>query len=301
MSLSQSTGQWLNGCLQPQHYYVHVEIKDPDGKLVAQVALSYEQMARTLLYSGEVDCTLQRYRDDTGKLVEEVVTPPKTVKDRMAERLGDVTGSLEKRLADVKKDLYSMINGHTKPGKTNLEELMSQVDTIQSHFTSNQDYVVQETEKELAEMQSNMAGQLGLLIQTQTGVSLPGQTLAKLLPVSDGPLLLGEPIEPVVEAYEPKKRQEVAIDDMTAMEVADALQGRLSAFERKMAHSSDKDTQLYIARASHTKMGKVSILYISYQNPSVIDLDMAKRYLKFLRSLTKVSEFKQHWHFETTK
>lgn len=219
----------------------------------------------------------------------------------MHDRLDDVTGSLEKRLADVKKDLYSMINGHTKPGKTNLEELMSQIDTIQSHFTSNRDYVVQETEKELAEMQSNMAGQLGLLLQTQTGVSLPGQTLAKLLPVSDGPLLLGESIEPVVETYEPKKRQEVAIEDMTAMEVADALQGRLAVFERKMAHTSDKEINLYLARASHTAKGKVSILYVNYHSPSVVELDVAKRYLKFLRSLTKVSEFKHHWHFETIK
>jgi hypothetical protein len=301
MSLAQSTGTWLNGSLQPQHYYVLMQIKDPDGKIVTQVALTYEQMARTLLYSGPVDCTLQRYRNETGKLVEEVVPLPKTVKERMHDRLEDVNSSLTKRLEDVKKDLYLMVNGHTKPGKTNLEELMKEIDTIQAHFKSNQTYVAQETEKELAEMQSNMTGQLGLLLQTQAGLQLPGQTLTKLLPVSDGPLLLGEPIEPVIESYELKNRQEIPIDDMTAMEVVDKLQKRLSAIEKKIPHTSAEETILYFASASLTSKGKISILYISYQSPSVIELDLAKKYLKFLQSIKTASEFKQHSHFDVKK
>lgn len=297
MTLANSTGTWLNGCLQSQHYYVHIEIKDPNGKLLAQVGLSYEQAARMLLYNGEVDCTLQRYRDETGKMAEELVTPPETVQTRMKKRLEDVEGSLVTRLQDIQKDLYDMVNGHVKPGKTNLEELMGNVDTVLNNLTSNREFVAQETQKEMAEMQSNMAGQLGLLIQTLTGTQVTGETLRQLLPVSDGPLLIGTDVDPVIDVYTPKERRPVPIENMTAMEVADAIQERLTAIERRMPHN-EKETHLYIARASHTPKGKVSILYVNYQGGTTIDLELAKEYLKFLRSMTKVSQFKTHYQLK---
>ena len=292
MTLSQSTGTWLNGCLQPQHYYVLLKLNDPDGKLVAEVGLSYEQAARMLLYSGEVDCTLQKYRNREGVLVEEVVTPPETVRERMGKRLADVEGSLAQRLSDVQKDLYAMINGHVKPGKANLEEMRENIDTVLSNLSSNRDYVVQETEKELAAMQSNMAGQLGIFLQTRTGAELPAEALKQLLPVSDGPLLIGENIDPVIDSYEPKERIPVPVEDMTAMEVADAISSRLRAIEKAQSNPA----MLYIAHALHIR-GKISIRYISYQVSSVIELDCAKKYLTFLMGIKKVSQFKtHHWY-----
>lgn len=298
MTLSQSTGTWLNGCLQPQQYYVLLKLNDPEGKLVAEVGLSYEQAARMLLYSGEVDCTLQRYRNREGVLVEEVVTPPETVRERMGKRLADVEGSLAQRLSDVQKDLYAMINGHVKPGKANLEEMRENINTVLSHLSSNRDYVVQETEKELAAMQNNMAGQLGLFLQAHTGVDFPQEALKQLLPVANSPLLIGEMIDPVVDSYEPKERKPVPIEEMTAMEVADAINARLKAIEKAQTNRGDKDAILYYAGASHTSKGQVTITYINYQGKSVVELDSAKEYLKFLRGVKKVSQFNTHHWFD---
>jgi hypothetical protein len=297
MTLTSSKGTWLNGCLQPQHYFVHLNIKDPQGNSVANVGLSFEQASKMLLYNGEVDCTLQQYRDTTGKLVEEKVIPPETVKQRMKKRLAEVEASLINRIEDIKSDLYSMINGHTKPGKVNLEEMMSNINTVLSHLTSNREFVVQETERELSAMQSNMAGQLGLLIQANTGVQLPEEALKKLLPVADGPLLIGSSIDPIIDNYEPKEHQPVPIEDMTAMEVADAIKERLSFIEARIPRN-EKNSKLYFSGASQTTKGKVSIHYVNFQGSSVIELDMAKEYLKFLISIERVSEFKEHYYLE---
>jgi len=299
MTLSQSNGVWLNGCLQPQHYYVTVRITDPEGDIVAEVALSYEQAARMLLYNGEVDCTLHRYRDKEGKLTEEIVNPPETVRDRMHKRLNDVEGSLLKRLEDAEKDIYEMINGHSKPGKKKLQELKNNIDTIKSHLKSNRDYVAQQTENELAEMQSNMLGQIGLHIQSKLGVEVPEEALKSLLPVSDGPLMIEEEIAPVMDSYEPKERKEIPIEDMTYIETADALHHRLRVIENHCRKNHEKKISLYYPSVTPTSKGRITIRYVNYQTDSTIDLDLAKRYLKFLRSIKNVSEFKHHWHFES--
>lgn len=297
MTLSQTNGLWLNGCLQPQHYYVTVRITDPQGEIVAEVALSYEQAARMLLYNGEVDCTLHRYRDREGKLTEEIITPPETVKDRMHKRLNDVEGSLLNRLEDVEKDIYEMLNGHSKPSKKKLQELKNNIDTIKSHLKSNRDYVAQQTEKELADMQSNMLGQIGLHIQSRIGVEVPEEALKNLLPVSDGPLMLGKEISPVMDSYEPKERKDISIEDMTNVEISLELSKKLKLIEASIKGNSNDKFGLYCPNVSPTPKGYVAIRYVSFQGFCTISLEEAKDYLRFLNSIKKVTEFRHHWHY----
>jgi hypothetical protein len=173
MTLTSSTGTWLNDCLQPQHFYVSLSIDDPEGKALVRVALSFEQAARMLLYNGDVPCTLERYRDTKGELVAEKVEPPETVHQRMKSRLGNTQKELLKRIEDAEKDVYDMINGNIKPGKKSLSELMNNINTIKSHFVSNQSFVVQQAEEELGKMQSNVAGQLGTFLQSKIGIQAP--------------------------------------------------------------------------------------------------------------------------------
>jgi hypothetical protein len=109
MTLTSSSGTWLKDCLQPQHYYVSITIDDPDGKILARVSLSYEQAAKMLLYNGDVECTLDKYRDEQGKLVEEKVTPPETVHQRMKDRLKETHSSLAKRLEDARRDVFDKL------------------------------------------------------------------------------------------------------------------------------------------------------------------------------------------------
>jgi len=122
MSMVQSSGTWLNDCPQKQHYYVSIEIFNPEGRTsIVRVALSFEQVTRMLMYNGEVNCTLERYLGEDGKIHEEKVNPPETVHQRMKKRLDDAYKSLEKRIEDIRRDVYDMLNGNVKTGKNSLK------------------------------------------------------------------------------------------------------------------------------------------------------------------------------------
>jgi len=287
MTLVQSTGEYLNGCLQPQHFYVAIEISDPEDKTLCRIGLSYEQAAKMLMYNGKVDCTLLRYRNFEGKLISEKVLPPETVHERMKKRLNDTDETLKKRMLDMKKDLYDMINGNKKVGKNSLKDLLQQIDIIESHYGSNRDYVLQKSEEELGAMQDNLSGQLGLFLQAH-GIEGIKESLNKLLPTGV-PALTDKRIDPVKDDYELKSRSEKAVEDMTSMEVADHISMLLSSFEKIEAN------KLFHASALESK-GKVSIRYMSFQSHSLLDLDVAKRYLKFLKTTDK---FKSHYGFDS--
>jgi DNA-binding Lrp family transcriptional regulator len=258
-----------------------------------------------LLSNGEVDCTLTKYRNESGEIVKEVVIPPETVKDRMHKRLNRVEDSLNKRLDDVQKELSDMINMDKKPVKNNLKKLLHEIVVIRSNLSSNREFVVQETERELGEMQSNMVGQLGLFIQGQTGEVLPGESLKKLLQVSDGPLLIGESIEPVIDKYTPKTHQcvtteemateEVTTEEMTPTKLASNIMALLKIAERCLPKNSDDGL-------SHpytlVQANGILISYIDYRGSTILSFEEARKYLKFLNSITHISEFKRHYNYK---
>jgi len=293
MTLTQSSGEWLNGCLQPQYHYVSLEIKDPEEKELVRVALSFEQAARMLLYNGEVECTLIRYRDLKGNMTSEKVNRPDTVHDRMKKRLREEFESLDKRIEDIRRDLHDLVNGDTKPNKKTLEELLHEVETVKSHYHSNRDFVLQQSEEELSKMQSNAAGQLSLFLQSK-GFSVTDEESKKMLPISSSPLMIGN-TKPVEDNYELKERVQKEIKDMTAMQVAELLNKVLHRIESKFPSSENKP--LYMSSAIHVR-NKVKICYTSYQSHTTIELDEAREYLEFLMSIKDVSEFKQHFHFK---
>lgn len=295
MTLTQSSGTWLKGCLQPQHYYVSLSIDDPDGKILARVALSYEQAARMLLYNGDVECTLEKYRDIKGELVEEEVKPPETVHQRMKDRLGETHSELSKRLEDVKRDVKDMINGITKPGKKSLMDLLNDIDTIQSHYGTNETFVVQQAEEELSAMQSNAAGQLGVFLQTK-GLELAKEDLVKMIPAGvpeDRPKML---VAPVAAPYELKDRPERALGEMTTMEIAEEMSSILSHLEAQCDGSDKAD--LFHSNAKEVHGNKVSVRYIGYQGSTSLDVEDARDYLKFLRTVKDIKGFKTHYWYK---
>jgi hypothetical protein len=300
MNLTSSTGTWLNGCLQPQHFYVSLGIEDPESKILVRVGLSFEQAARMLLYNGDVECTLERYRNTQGELVSEVVTPPETVHERMKDRMGDVQASLLKRIEDVRRDLDEMVNGDGKRGKTALADILREVEVIKSHFNSNQSFVLQQAEEELSKMKDNAVGQIGTFLQSKLGIEAPEETLKALIHTGQ-PALLGEPFDmqpPVEDNYELKPRVEKTIDQMTPFEVASLINRRLHVCEAAFKKvEKGEHTTLYSASASCDR-NKITITYISYQSHTVVEIDVARRYAKHLKELTSVKEFKHHWDFE---
>ncbi len=287
MTMVDSSGTWLNGALVPQHHYVSLTIEDPEGKVVARAALTFEQVTRMLMYNGDVVCTLERYRGEDGNLTKEEVLKPQTVHSRMNERLGESRKELKARIKDLYKDLYEVINGGGG-GKKKLLDILSQIQTIQSHFESNDSFVLQQAEEELGTMQTQAACQLGVFLQSQ-GLNANPEKLQKLLPVSDEKLLTDKskikPV-PIVTGYKPKQREEKNIDDMTAMEVSDNLFSLFKKFELTVPVEN-----LY-APNSYVKGNCVIIRYISYQSEWTLSLEEAKSYLKVLKN---AKQFVRHF------
>jgi len=289
MTMVSSSGTWLNGAMVPQQHYVSLTLKDPEGRIVARAALTFEQVTRALMYNGEVPCTLERYRGIDGQSTEEKVEKPKTVGTRMKERLGASRSELLQRIADLRKDLYEIVNG-APHGKAKMKDLLQQADTIKTHFGGNDDFVVRQAEEELGTMQTQVACQLGVFLQQQHGITSDPDTLKKLFVVNDNNLLENKstPV-PVVTGYKAKQREAKDIDDMTAMEVADQLSILFKKFEQ--AQPSHKECDLFMSSAS-AHGNKVNVKYISYQGTTTLELHIAKAYLKYLLT---AETFKKHY------
>ena len=147
-----------------------------------------------------------------GELVTESVEPPKTVHKRMKERLGDSHTSLLKRIEDIRRDVYNMINGDGKKGKNALNTLLHDIETIQSHYISNETFVVQQAEEEINSIQSNAAGQLGIFIQSKIGLSPNIEIMKNLIPVFDNKTqLVDKSITPTPDLYSLKERNQIKI------------------------------------------------------------------------------------------
>jgi hypothetical protein len=299
-SLTQSTGTWLNDCLSPQHYYVSMELDDPDGKCVARVELSFEQMTRALMYHGPVPCTLVRFRDTTGKLASEHVAPVESVHDRMVKRMGDSYESLKKRLHDIQTDVYEMVNGDRGKGKKDLQSLLQDIEVIKSHFASNQTFVLKQSEEEVETIQSNAATQLGLLLASK-GLTADTDTLRQLIGSSDKLLPAPEAVQ-AQDDYKLKERQSKPVSEMTAMQVADEINDQLRYLESlRPKGECVTATKLFGASAISTTMSKVVVHYISFQGASSLSLEEARMYLKYLLTVESYEEFKPHYHFAKDK
>lgn len=302
MNLVQSSGTWLRGCLQPQHYYVSIGLKDIDGRIIAQAGLSYEQAAKMLLYSGDVACTLERYRSETGELISEKIEPPKTVHRRMNERLSDSNDALLNRLYDVERDLVAMVDGNERKSKGKLQELVSAVNTIRSHLKANTNFIVQQAEEELGEMQNNAAGQLAIHLQ-RLGVSIDEpEKLSTLIPTGAPTNLIADKATPVKDDYELKERKLKPVEEMNARQVAEEISVRFRIIERRLnqndTNKSGQHSILYNANASEHKGPKVSVLYVGYQGNHMLSMKEARDYLAYLRNLKVAEDFKTHWHYK---
>lgn len=293
MTMVHSTGTWLNNCPQPQHYYISLKVLDPERKEVVKIGLSFEQVSRMLMYNGEIDCTLIHYRGTDGKLKTEEVEIPKTVHQRMKDRMTETHESLKNRMNDLEKDIYEMVNGGSK-SKKKLEELLQEMKVIREHFESNENFVVQQAEEEIADIQSNALNQLGVFIESRTGLEAPRDILKQLIPTG-APLALPEPVKPVKDNYKKKKREPKRIIEMTAMEVSDLICKYLRYFESLQGRKNSKEkAELFSPSAHHTSKG-VHIRYKNYTSATLVSLPDAKRYLKFLTTTTDLKDFKRHW------
>lgn len=295
----------LNECLHAQNYYIEIDINDPDGKLVCEVAMSYDQFVRMLLCQSNVTVTLIRYRGLDGELKEEKVPAPNSVKDNLIEKFGDAGESLGGRITDLRKDIYAMLNSGKVPGKRALQQLLADAETIEGHHQSNMPFFIDQASEQVAEITDNAKSQLSIFAQNILNVELSPDDFAPLIESKSVLPLPDKTAEPVEENYQLKEREQKPIEEMSAMEVGDALTMRLRQIENaenkyynKIEGDHSDHKHLYSAHASGSGNKKVSISYISYHGPHNIELEKAKRYLKFLRGVKSVQEFKTDYWFE---
>jgi hypothetical protein len=130
------------------------------------------------------------------------------------------------------------------------------------------------------------------------GLDVGSNDLTKMIPISNEPLMMLGVTIPVKDDYEMKDRPQKSIDDMTAMQVVDAMYKRFKQIEKSQVEQDGKKSFLYMPNVTEGHGQKVLVKYISYQTTSELSLEEAKDYLKFLLSIKTVEEFKHHWHYK---
>jgi len=296
---------YLNDTLSEQSFFVEMEVKDPNGALVCDIAMSYEQFVRTLLFNGDVPVTLLKYRNIDGKLSEEKVPIPDSSRDSLIKDLDETIGGVANRIIDMRKDLYEILNSTKTVSKKKIEDLLEQIKVIESHYNSNIPYVTQEAVKKVSKIQDNAKSQLAIAMNQMIGSdSFKPEHFTRLI---EGESIMALPdytAEPVDDDYKLKDREEKNIDEMTNMELGDHISKYLKAvevteqkvFENKSDKEKESKTKMYGAHASGDNKG-VYITYISYQGGHKIDTEKARRYLKFLKTIKTYGEFKSDYWF----
>jgi hypothetical protein len=295
----------LNECLHAQNYYIEFEIKDPEGELVCEAAMSYDQFVRLLLCQSEVTVTLVKYRGLDGEMKEEEVPVSPSVTDNLIEKFGDAGQSLNNRIMDARKDVYEMLNSGKKPSKKALEKLLHDIEVIESHNQSNMPYFVERAAEQVSDITDNAKSQLSIFAQNILNVDMSANDFAPLIESKSVLPLPDKTAVPIEDSYELAEREQKSIAEMSAMEVGDALTARLRQIEaaenkyyNKIKGDYSDRKHLFGCHASGHGNKFVDIVYISYHGSSKTELEKAKRYLEFLLSVKSIQEFKTAYWFE---
>jgi hypothetical protein len=295
MTMVNSSGCILNGALQPQNYYVSIDIKDPNHELVARVHLTFEQVTRMLMYNGEVECTLSRYRGADGKIASEIVIPLKSINQKLEDNIKEIQTQFNDRLNDLHKDVFELINGDAKPNKSKLKDLLHQITILQSHYANNESFMLQEAETELQQATTNATNQLGIFIQSKIGTDkeVPLDLLKQMLPVNNNTLQLENKVEPVLDDYTTKIRVPKPIVEMTELELSIEINKELKRIENDKSITSNLFGSLCKIRNY-----EIYICYVSHQGTSIVNREKAIKYLQYLKTITSnENNFKTHYNF----
>jgi archaellum component FlaC len=302
-------GVYLNDTLNEQKFFIELDIHDSKGGLVCSASMSYEQFVRLLLFSGEVPITLTQYRDSNGNLAKEEVEKPKSAADTLLNDLSDSIGGVQDRITDMRKDLYELLNSGKTVGKKKLEELLSQIKTIESHYNSNIPFVTKEAANRVGEIQDNAMSQISIAVNQMIGSNMKPEDFKDMICGDSIMALPDHTVKPIEDDYELEEREVKPVDEMSNLELADTIHKYLRAIERaenKYIEANpieNKDDEygsrklLYTANATEAK-GGVSILYISYHTSHIIKTERAREYLKFLMGIKKYTEFKTDYWFD---
>jgi hypothetical protein len=275
LSMAQSTKTWLKGSDIPHRNIVHIDLEADDG-IVARIYLSVDQFVRLLIGNSQVDCTLSHYRSGN-QFSSEEVEPPKTVGQRMVERLGETEGNFHNRLKELQKTVKDIKDGHVKPNKKVIDEVLREIDVLISHHMSNREFVASCAQEELEHLTEIAAAQLaGKIGADQEQVSLLlGGMKQKALPA------MASELAPPKGQHERDSR---AIKDMGPLQLAETINKFLKKLEATQSKPKDGEyaVKLYCSGAQLTGNNKITITYVSYQGHTAIDLEEAREWAEYL-------------------
>lgn len=288
LSITSCTKTWLNGSDIPHNTMTHIEVLSDEGTVV-RVYMSMDQFVRLLIGGSRVPCTLEAYRGKDGEFKKEIVTPPKTVKQRMENRLGEVEGEFHTRLSELSKTLKDIQDGHIKAGKKVVDNIAHEVEILKSHHMSNRNYVLGRAQEELEHLTENAAAQLAgkLGVQGENIALLLGGSGQKALPP------VPVPLEPTVLSND---RDERPISEMGPTQLAETIHRLMRKIEMSQPPCKDDGSydiagRWYGSGASLAGNNKIMVTYVSYQSHTALDLEEARKYALYLASGGKQRHF----------
>jgi hypothetical protein len=152
LGMPQSTGSWLNGSGVKHRSFISMQFHSPDGRDLLTVYMTPEQFASFLCSNTTVPCTMDTYWSVTDECVRlrEVVKKPDTIHDRMEKRLDGRLDEMKERLEATMAKLNEKIQSGKAMSKTQLAEIVHELEVYQSHFDSNRDFTVLQAREEVS-------------------------------------------------------------------------------------------------------------------------------------------------------
>jgi len=147
-----SNGTYINGSILPQRSFISLRIDDPDGKMVCDVVMTHEQLARLLTGNTYVDVTLQNYRTSDGSLVSEYVPEPLRVDERVKGRLGSRFDLALERLQVIE----NTINGSKALSAKAKDDLTRQIRVVEGNLKADISFTVTQALEEVTDVTESL-------------------------------------------------------------------------------------------------------------------------------------------------
>jgi hypothetical protein len=165
IGVTQSTGEWLNASAVKHHSYISIRIHGPDGQILADIGITFEQFAAALTSNMAQPCTAQDYwsRPPNSIRLRERVKPPRSIKDRMAKRLWGSLDGDKKNLQKVMDTIQEVADGTKKIGKNAAKDLLRTLEMVANYRKANANFVVGQA---LEETTAIVEGAAAALAQT---------------------------------------------------------------------------------------------------------------------------------------
>jgi len=183
ISVASGTSRYLNSSAVKHNNWVLMDLTAPDGRRYGRLEMSYDQLASALVSNSPVPITWSDFWDvnEDSVLLTEVVHPPERIDQRMEQRLRDTIGGLKKITDRIRDRVNARVDAGKSMPKTELQEVIRDIDTVESFLKANTDFVVGQALEETTSIVERAAMFIALQHGVQTSEIADNSLLGKLL------------------------------------------------------------------------------------------------------------------------